>query len=74
VVVAEKNLIGLIPLKKQQDFLISCLEEKSLTLLGLKKFDFLSLKETLGSIRETAQLVASPLPKYSAVDLADEKT
>ena len=77
IVIAEQTLIGLVPLKLEKNYLLTLFEEKNFTQLGLKKYDFLSLKETLGFIRETREFLSNKsaeLPDYQEVNLADEKT
>jgi len=77
IVIAEQTLVGLVPLKTENDYLITLFEENNFSQLGLKKYDFLSLKETLGFIRETREILSSKkinLPDYQEVNLTDEKT
>jgi DNA polymerase III alpha subunit len=66
--------LGLIPLKTEGESIISLFEEKTLSLLGLKKFDFLSLRETLGLIKNVSKKLCIKLPNYSEINLEDEKT
>jgi hypothetical protein len=42
--------------------------------LGLKKYDFLSLRETLGFVKEAKEILQISLPDYQGVDLNDQKT
>ena len=53
IVIAEQTLNGLVPLKTEKNYLLTLFEENNFRQLGLKKYDFLSLKETLSFIRET---------------------
>ncbi|CAG8611086.1 4115_t:CDS:2, partial [Ambispora gerdemannii] len=52
VIISENSLAGSVPLKLEKDYLLALFEEDKLAKLGLKKYDFLSLRETLGFIRE----------------------
>ncbi|CAG8836120.1 32788_t:CDS:2, partial [Racocetra persica] len=52
VVISTNSLVGSVPLKTEKDYLLTLFEENKLAELGLKKYDFLSLRETLGFIRE----------------------
>jgi DNA polymerase-3 subunit alpha len=74
IIIAEHPLTGLVPLKLEKDCLLTFFEEDKLNQLGLKKYDFLSLRETLSFIRETKEILQVNLPDYSEVSLQDEKT
>ncbi|CAG8499869.1 31281_t:CDS:2 [Gigaspora margarita] len=78
VVIAERSLVGTIPTKSEKDFLITFFEENQLTQLGFKKYDFLSLKETLGFVSLIKGLnspsTPNKLPSYHEVDFTDSKT
>ena len=83
IIVAERSLIGLVPVQKEKNFLLTLYEEPELAQLGLKKYDFLSLKETLGFITDIKSLnflsevkgnLQIKLPSYQEVDLNDPKT
>jgi DNA polymerase III alpha subunit len=82
VVISDSPLVGLVPLKQEKNYLLALFEEDKLALLGLKKYDFLSLKETFAFInfnfvqesREFFQLLKLDFPSYQSVDLQDEKT
>jgi len=72
-----------VPLSSQKDFLLTFFGEDKLTQLGLKKYDFLSLKETfsfvtdiktLGFLSEVKGTLKVNLPNYQEVDLKDKKT
>ncbi|CAJ0841917.1 10678_t:CDS:2 [Entrophospora sp. SA101] len=68
VIIAENSLLGLVPLRTEKDYLIALFEENKLGCLGLKKYDFLSLKETLGFIQQTRKILAIELPGYQELD------
>jgi DNA polymerase III subunit alpha len=74
VVISESSLIGVVPLKSEKDCLLALFEEDKLAGLGLKKYDFLSLRETLGFIRETRRILKVNLPDYQEINLTDQKT
>ncbi|CAG8804305.1 10095_t:CDS:2, partial [Racocetra persica] len=79
VIINERSLAGSIPVKLESDFLVSLFEEEQLAQLGFKKYDFLSLKETLGFVTLIKNLTShqhlpAKLPTYQEVDLADPKT
>ena len=83
IIINEKPLIGTVPLSSQKDFLLTFFGEDKLTQLGLKKYDFLSLKETfsfvtdiktLGFLSEVKGTLKVNLPNYQEVDLKDKKT
>ncbi|CAG8835991.1 9391_t:CDS:2, partial [Cetraspora pellucida] len=76
VVIAERSLVGTVPIKSEKDFLVTFFEENQLTQLGFKKYDFLSLKETLSfvSLIKGLSSLRRKLPSYHEVDLADPKT
>ena len=74
VIISESSLIGSVPLKSEKDFLLTFFEEDKLAQLGLKKYDFLSLRETLGFIREAKEILKVNLPDYQEIDLNDQKT
>ncbi|CAG8723113.1 9614_t:CDS:2, partial [Racocetra persica] len=63
-----------IPLKAEKDYLLTLFEENKLAALGLKKYDFLSLRETLGFIREARSILSTSLPDYQKISLTDQKT
>jgi len=54
--------------------LLALFEEENFSQLGFKKYDFLSLKETLSLIREARELLPINFPDYHQVKLDDEKT
>ncbi|KLL02310.1 MAG: DNA polymerase III alpha subunit [Mycoplasmataceae bacterium RC_NB112A] len=69
----------LIPVKKEEGVLFSFYEENKLALLGLKKYDFLSLAESfalpsLDFIKEWKDILRIKLPDYQEISLQDEKT
>ncbi|CAG8456875.1 27251_t:CDS:2 [Gigaspora margarita] len=74
VIISTNSLIGTVPLKSEKDYLLALFEENALAKLGLKKYDFLSLRETLGFIRETRESLPISLPDYREINLADPKT
>ena len=74
VVISEGSLIGTVPLKLEKDCLLTLFEEDKLAELGLKKYDFLSLRETLGFIREAREILKVNLPDYQEINLTDQKT
>ena len=74
VIISEQSLTGNIPLKLEKNFLLALFEEESFSQLGFKKYDFLSLKETLSLIREARELLLINLPEYHQVKLDDTKT
>jgi DNA polymerase-3 subunit alpha len=74
IIISPSSLIGLIPLRSENDFFLSLFEEEKLAKLGLKKYDFLSLRETLGFIRESKEIIQTNLPDYQELNLEDEKT
>jgi len=61
-------------LKSEKDYLLTLLEEDKLAELGLKKYDFLSLRETLSFIHEAREILSTNLPDYQEINLADQKT
>jgi len=61
-------------LKLEKDYLLTLLEEDKLAELGLKKYDFLSLRETLSFIHEAREILSTNLPDYQEINLADQKT
>jgi len=72
-----------VPLSTQKDYSLTFFEEDKLTQLGLKKYDFLSLKETfsfvtdiktLSFLSEVKGILKIDLPSYQEVDLKDKKT
>ena len=74
VIISESSLTGSVPLKSEKDCLLTLFEEDKLAQLGLKKYDFLSLRETLGFIREAREILAINLPNYREINLSDPKT
>ena len=74
VIISENSLTGSVPLKLEKDYLLALFEEDKLAKLGLKKYDFLSLRETLGFIREVRESLQINLPDYREINLADQKT
>ncbi|CAG8771802.1 4077_t:CDS:1, partial [Ambispora leptoticha] len=74
VIISESSLTGSVPLKSEKDYLLTLFEEDKLAELGLKKYDFLSLRETLGFIREAREILKVNLPDYREVSLTDQKT
>jgi len=74
VVISEQTLVGNIPLRGEKSFLLALFEEENFSQLGLKKYDFLSLKETLSLIREARELISINFPDYQRVKLDDPKT
>ncbi|CFW92797.1 DNA polymerase III (alpha subunit) [endosymbiont DhMRE of Dentiscutata heterogama] len=74
VVISTGSLVGLVPLKAEKDYLLTLFEENKLAELGLKKYDFLSLRETLGFIREARSILSTSLPDYQKISLTDQKT
>jgi len=74
IVISEKTLSISVPLKKEKDFLVSFYSEEELALLGLKKYDFLSLTESLSLISKTQGLLNVSLPSYQEVNLQDLPT
>jgi DNA polymerase-3 subunit alpha len=74
VIISENSLAGSVPLKSEKDYLLVLFEEDKLAKLGLKKYDFLSLRETLGFIREAKEILQTNLPSYQEVNLEDKKT
>ncbi|CAG8602497.1 10345_t:CDS:2, partial [Diversispora eburnea] len=74
VIISESSLIGAVPLKSEKDYLLMLFEEDKLAGLGLKKYDFLSLRETLGFIREAREILKVNLPDYQEINLSDQKT
>ncbi|CAG8616119.1 8643_t:CDS:2, partial [Ambispora leptoticha] len=74
VIISESSLTGSVPLKSEKDYLLTLFEEDKLAELGLKKYDFLSLRETLGFIREAREILKVNLPDYQEVNLTDQKT
>ncbi|CAH1755736.1 9164_t:CDS:10 [Entrophospora sp. SA101] len=74
IIISATSLIGMVPLKSEKDYLLALSEEDKLAKLGLKKYDFLSLRETLGFIREARTNPQISLPTYQEVNLADKKT
>jgi DNA polymerase III subunit alpha len=74
VIISTGSLNGLVPLKSEKDYLLALLEEDKLAELGLKKYDFLSLRETLSFIHEAKEILPINLPDYQEINLADQKT
>ncbi|KLL04542.1 MAG: DNA polymerase III subunit alpha [Mycoplasmataceae bacterium RV_VA103A] len=74
VVISTNSLVGSVPLKTEKDYLLTLFEENKLAELGLKKYDFLSLRETLGFIREARSILSISLPDYQEIILTDQKT
>ena len=72
-------MIGLVPLKLEKNYLLTLFEADKLNYLGLKKYDFLSLKETFSFanfsfIREVREFLKLNLPIYQNINFQDEKT
>jgi len=72
-----------VPLSTQKDYPLTFFEEDKLTQLGLKKYDFLSLKgkfsfvtdiKTLSFLSEVKGILKIDLPSYQEIDLKDKKT
>ncbi|MCE8163703.1 MAG: DNA polymerase III subunit alpha [Candidatus Moeniiplasma glomeromycotorum] len=74
VIISTGSLIGSVPLQSEKNYLLALFEEDKLTELGLKKYDFLSLRETLGFIREVKEILSTDLPNYQQINLSDKKT
>jgi DNA polymerase-3 subunit alpha len=74
VVISPNSLVGLVPLRAEKDHLLTLFEEDKLAELGFKKYDFLSLRETLGFIREARSILPASLPEYQEISLTDQKT
>jgi DNA polymerase-3 subunit alpha len=84
VIITERSLVGLVPLLSgEKDICLALFEEEQLTQMGLKKYDFLSLKESFGLIAdikslnflsEVKGLMQLKLPAYQEVNLNDKKT
>jgi DNA polymerase-3 subunit alpha len=79
VVIAENSLVGLVPLKSENNSLLTLFEADKLNYLGLKKYDFLSLKEVFNFInfsfiREAREFLKFNLPSYQNLNLQDKKT
>jgi DNA polymerase III alpha subunit len=71
IVISEKKPLNqLLPLKQEKDYLVSYYSEKDLNLMGLKKYDFLSLT-SLGDLREIKEVLGKKnLPKCNFRDKA----
>jgi DNA polymerase III subunit alpha len=74
IIISANSLVGSVPLKSEKDYLLTLFEEDKLIELGLKKYDFLSLRETLGFIREARKILKINLPDYQELNLTDQKT
>ncbi|CAI2187102.1 19474_t:CDS:2 [Funneliformis geosporum] len=79
VIIAENSLVGLVPLKLENNYLLTLFEAEKLNHLGLRKYDFLSLKETFSFInfsfiREVKEFLKFNLPNYQDLDFQDKKT
>lgn len=74
VIISEISLIGTVPLRSEKDYLLTLFEEDRIAELRLKKYDFLSLRETLGFIHKAREILKVNLPDYQEVDLTDQKT
>ena len=74
----------MIPLQKEKNFFLTFFSEEHLNKIGLRKYDFLSLKETLGIIanlkkenvflEEKNNESLPNFPSYQEIDLSDKKT
>ena len=74
IIISEKSLEN-VPLAFFQDYPVVFWEEKKLNELGLKKYDFLSLKETFSFLKFARDsLSIADLNDCSEVDLNDKKT
>ena len=80
IVISDYSLTQiLVPIKKEKNFLLSLYDKDKLAQMGLKKYDFLSLKETFGFInfsfiREVKEFLRFELPTYQDINLQDKKT
>ncbi|RHZ35580.1 PHP domain-containing protein [endosymbiont GvMRE of Glomus versiforme] len=79
VIITENSLTGLVPLKHDKNYILALFEAEKLNYLGLKKYDFLSLKETFSFvnfsfIREVKEFLKLNLPSYQDINFEDEKT
>lgn len=75
IIISDISLLGLVPLSIRDGYLLSLWEEDKLNKLRLKKYDFLSLKDALGFIRDVQELLPNiQLPNYNQVDLRNQKT
>ncbi|MCE8159332.1 MAG: PHP domain-containing protein [Candidatus Moeniiplasma glomeromycotorum] len=80
IVISDYSLTQIsVPVKKEKNFLLSLYDKDKLAQIGLKKYDFLSLKETFGFInfsfiREVKEFLRFELPTYQDINLQDKKT
>jgi DNA polymerase-3 subunit alpha len=72
LIISDKSLSLNIPVKEEKDFLISLYQKDYLGSLGFIKYDFLSLTESLGFIKNIRKNFT--IPDYEDLDLNDEKT
>jgi DNA polymerase-3 subunit alpha len=79
VIIAENSLVGSVPLKSKNNYLLTFFEADKLNYLGLKKYDFLSLKGAFSFInfsfvQKVREFLKLNLPSYRDLNLHDKKT
>jgi DNA polymerase III alpha subunit len=75
VIISNKKLSGLVPLVNHVNFNTILMSESNLNLFGLKKYDFLSLKEVLSFFKIIKEEKKIKLPfSCSQIDLKDLPT
>ena len=83
IIISNYSLVGMVPIRKKENFPFSFFSGEELEKLGLRRYDFLSLKESLGFISDVKNLkflsnlkfdLKINLPTFQEVDLFDKKT
>lgn len=74
LIISDKRLVDFIPLRVDGEFQICLYQNEYLGNLGFRKYDFLSLTESLGFISYLKRKWGAEVPSYRQVDLRDEKT
>jgi DNA polymerase III subunit alpha len=74
LIISNKNLSDVVPIKIDNEFQICLHQNEYLSNLGFKKYDFLSLTESLGFINYLKKKHVKNIPDYRNINLNDERT
>lgn len=74
LIISGRNLSDVIPIKVDNEFQVCLYQNEYLNNLGFKKYDFLSLTESLGFINYLKKKHVGNIPNYRNINLDDEKT
>lgn len=74
LIISDKRLADFIPIRNDDDYQVCLYQNEYLGNLGFRKYDFLSLTESLGFISHLKKKCQLAIPSYRDVDLKDEKT